>query len=160
MSKVYTKGQMVKLLSGLTDALKAQEKKYPCVSPVVEAMNLASLELTGIKASFASKVLDDMMADAKPKAKPKVKPVHITYKDGEIEVKDVPWGKAYYALCRIFGVAKPGQFHDKPGAEYDGTPIYKSCYDKKSKSYKLPLDKSPEVLDFFKAEGIPVRNVA
>jgi hypothetical protein len=161
MSKLYTKPQMIKLLGGLSDALKAQQSKFPCVTPVMEAMAFASLELTGIKGSFASKVLDDMLAEPKrKKAKAEPKPVHVTYQDGEITVKDVPWGKAYYALCRIFGVAKPGKFHNKPGAEYDGTPIYKSCYDKKTKSYKLPLDKAPEVLDFFKAEGIQVHNVA
>lgn len=149
MNKKYSKKEMVTLLSGLHNHFKEHEKDFPGLVGVIAAMKIASKNLT-------SDALTQLFAEVKVPAKTKPAPrsVNVSYQEDSIVVSNVPWGKAYYALCRIMGIVT-GRTVTNPG-EYFGQPVFKSCYDKRSKSYKLPIDKAAEVLDFFKAEGIPV----
>lgn len=144
--KKYTKEKMSELLNSLGCHLSDYTGEFPGVSAAVLALSEAAKD--------PHKTAESVKVAAKVRSAPKVKSVALDYSGENLLVKGVPWGQIGLALKESFN-----QLVGKRSKRVDpntGEPYFLTCYDKKTKSFKLPKEKEAEVRACLKDAGLSV----
>lgn len=145
----YTRESMIRVLTDLSHAMAAEASHFPACAAVSVALAEAAKDPT--------QTAESTKVPVKPKAKA-AKPIAIAYDGKTLAVTGVPWGQAglaiKQALNAIVGV------ETKTTNPETGRPFFKSCWDKKNKCFRLPLEKASEVLDLFESKGMAINHSA
>jgi len=138
MKSKYTRNELAEFLTAMQSHFLDHAEEYPALVKVCSSLGKAAK--------------DPSKTGSQPRT------VMVTHKGDTIEVTGTTWGAPYYAINKINGVASTKR-HNAPGKEYDGEPIYRTCWDKSKKCFVLATSKAQQVVDYFKNAGTPVQEV-
>ena len=141
--RVYTKTEMISVLTSVSNHLSQYTDRFPeLISVVLELANTAKSlnHRNGTKASKA----------AQPKKRSKS--AILTYTEDTIIVRGIPWGMVGKRVKLAFNkIANKVSNTINPET---GKLYFLSCYDKKAKGFCLPRERESEVLDILMKEEL------
>jgi hypothetical protein len=149
MKSKYTRKELSTMFASQAEHFKSQIAEHPELKSVVNNMIKAAAKL-----------------DAPPVVKEvKAVEVEISIKGDEVlipgKIPGTNFNHVRYGMARVKG-DDTGKKHEAPGRDYDGTPIFRSAWDKKRKCFVVPLenkDALTEMLTNLEGAKVSVKEV-